>query len=63
MTDSSRSPRGRDRTPEDIRARRAANVDGPDLPHGRERGRRRRDGPRHEPTRPRPDGAAGGPGD
>eukprot|EP00969_Alexandrium_andersonii_P276044 12201657-Alexandrium_andersonii.AAC.1 len=50
-TDSSRSPRGRDRTPEEVRSHRAANVAGSPGPDGPclERGRRsRRDGGRRE---------------
>eukprot|EP00969_Alexandrium_andersonii_P142996 6322069-Alexandrium_andersonii.AAC.1 len=46
-TDSSRSPQGRGRTPEEVRSRRAANVAGSADPAGpcQERGRRpRRDG-------------------
>eukprot|EP00969_Alexandrium_andersonii_P212870 9399713-Alexandrium_andersonii.AAC.1 len=50
MTDSSRSPRGRDRTPVEVRPRRAANVAGSfGPPAGHERGRRpRREGARRE---------------
>eukprot|EP00969_Alexandrium_andersonii_P204290 9027098-Alexandrium_andersonii.AAC.1 len=50
MTDSSRSPRGRGRTPEEVQPRRAANVAGsPGPAAGHERGRRfRRDGARRE---------------